>query len=74
MGYSNEPQFPVISFIESVLSMIVKISEDIANKEKDPSFALVLQFFFYFLILPVYLACKLLLFLIKEFIKSRNNN
>lgn len=35
MGYSNEPQFPVISFIESVLSMIVKISEDIASKEKD---------------------------------------
>ncbi len=73
MGYSNEPDFSVINFIETVLSGIVKISEDIVNKEKDPSFALVLQFLFFGLVLPVYLICKLLLYVLKQIIKSRSN-
>ena len=71
MAYSNEPNFSVLNGIEEALYFIVKMWEDFADREKDPGFALVLQMLFYFLVLPIYLLSKLVLFLIKEFNKSR---
>ena len=71
MGYSDEPDFPILAAIEKALSFIVYMAENIAENEKDPGFAMFLQILFYLLVLPVYLFSKLILFLIKEFIKSR---
>ena len=74
----NEPKIiSILEVVENTLSKFQNFSEyainETAKKEKDIGFAMVLQAIFYFGLLPIFLLVRLLLYLLRKFLETREN-